>query len=1115
MTKSSANCWKATSGLSSKLETVITLVYESMKILELRFKNLNSLYGEWVIDFTRPEYSENGIFALTGPTGAGKSTILDAICLALYGATPRLGRISKSGNEIMSRRTGSCYAEVLFASQAGRFRCHWEQHRARKRADGALQAPEHQIAEADGGRLLAGKKSRVAGIIEEKTGLDFDRFTRSILLAQGGFDTFLKADSEEKSKILEQITGAGIFSDISRLVHERWREEKDKHKLLQEECRMIAVMSPDEAEEISRQLAAKQAGEKKLQLRLTATTRALAWRTGITSLQKEIAAREKEQTALAAVLETFKAKREKLARAIRAANLGALYATLSTIRKLQSEEEKELAQAGASLPALESDVESRTVALNLAEQRNLKAQQDVEEEAPLLRRVRTLDQGLASRLKTMVEIENEVQNENKLLTSDKNKRKLNLARKQELDSEKATIEEYQASRARDEALISELAGIRERLENLGRRQTEMSQREAAKKETEAAVSETGDRQEKCRRRQSEQAQKLADENEKFRRRQQNLEKLLDGRRLREYRAEKDTALRELALIKQVTELENLRRKLQDGQPCPLCGAREHPFAEGRPPEADETEKKISALNRLIEQAENLESQIRKQEQAVLAAREQLSRQEQELNEAGNQKQAAERRLAELNEQLARDSQELSRQRQALRRQLAGLGEPPEDDNLSDPQATIERLSRRMKAWQRQVERKSGLEKETAAINSGLSGLEAAIEARSRSIEEKLSKRARLKDEQQADRKDREKLFADKDPDGEEKHLQRALEQAAAEQKKALSLLNQANGQLTAGRNRITDLQKRLALRAAELEKLNRDFGAALSEQDFSTEEDFLGARLPESELAGLQAEAKKLDEQHSQLQTRLDDARRRLEAEEKLKLSDQPLDELENRREQEEAEREELRGVIAALSHKLEEDLKAGRLFTDKQAAIEKQAGECRRWERLHALIGSADGKKYRNFAQGLTFELMVAQANRQLARMSDRYLLIRDPQLPLELNVIDNYQAGEIRATRNLSGGESFIVSLTLALGLSQMASRRVKVDSLFLDEGFGSLDEEALEAALETLAELQQEQKLIGIISHVPALKERLGTQITVTPAGAGRSRIAGPGCRQITND
>jgi exonuclease SbcC len=176
---------------------------------------------------------------------------------------------------------------------------------------------------------------------------------------------------------------------------------------------------------------------------------------------------------------------------------------------------------------------------------------------------------------------------------------------------------------------------------------------------------------------------------------------------------------------------------------------------------------------------------------------------------------------------------------------------------------------------------------------------------------------------------------------------------------------------------------------------------------------------------------------------------------------------------------------------------------------IEAQKKECLRWQTLRELIGSADGKKFRNFAQGLTFEMMTAHANRQLQKMTDRYLLVRDAVEPLELNVIDNYQAGEVRSTKNLSGGESFIVSLALALGLSRMASRNVRVDSLFLDEGFGTLDDDALETALDTLSELQQDGKLIGVISHVLALKERIGTQITVTPQSGGRSSLSGPGC------
>ena len=145
----------------------------------------------------------------------------------------------------------------------------------------------------------------------------------------------------------------------------------------------------------------------------------------------------------------------------------------------------------------------------------------------------------------------------------------------------------------------------------------------------------------------------------------------------------------------------------------------------------------------------------------------------------------------------------------------------------------------------------------------------------------------------------------------------------------------------------------------------------------------------------------------------------------------------------------------------------------------------------------------------------MISYANHQLTRLSDRYLLSRDTDEPLELKVIDNYQAGQIRSTKNLSGGESFLVSLSLALGLSGMSSRNIRVDSLFLDEGFGTLDEETLETALSTLASLRQEGKMIGVISHVGAMKERINTKITVEPIREGKSIISGPGCKRISEN
>lgn len=209
----------------------------------------------------------------------------------------------------------------------------------------------------------------------------------------------------------------------------------------------------------------------------------------------------------------------------------------------------------------------------------------------------------------------------------------------------------------------------------------------------------------------------------------------------------------------------------------------------------------------------------------------------------------------------------------------------------------------------------------------------------------------------------------------------------------------------------------------------------------------------------------------------------------------------------------ELRNIIPNIQQKLNENTAAKNRLKEKQTLIHAQKKECEHWDKLHSLIGSADGKKFRNFAQGLTFELLISHANRYLEKMTDRYLLIRDQNVPLELNVVDNYQAGEVRPTKNLSGGECFIVSLTLALGLSRMSSRKVRVDSLFLDEGFGSLDEDTLETALDVLSGLHHQGKLICVISHVPALNERISCQLKVWPSYGGKSVVIGPGCRQIS--
>ena len=1081
-----------------------------MKILELRFKNLNSLYGEWVIDFTDPEYVSNGIFALTGPTGAGKSTILDAICLALYGATPRLGKITKSGNEIMSRQTGECYAEVLFESQAGRFLCHWEQRRARKKAEGNLQDQEHQIADADTGKPIETKKSLVGAVIEEKTGMDFDRFTRSILLAQGGFDTFLKADAEQKSRILEQITGTEIYSEISRRVHERQRDEREKLNILNAETSGIVILEPEQEKEIQEDLAAKQKQEAEFAGKSTETGKAITWLTTIEDLKKEILSLTDEAAKLKTDTEAFKPERFKLEQATKAASLDGTYATLTSLRKQQADDQTSLKTDEAALPEIETSANTQAENLKASEQFTLKAKEELKTVAPLIQKIRSLDQKIAEQTKAVSEGADACTKEAAKVETDKQTRVKELEKRTAAEKTLEAAELYLKENARDEWLISGLAGVEEQFGNLLAKQQETTQKEADLKKADTAVADAAKKLEEASKQCGLKKQELDTAGKNLQQGKDALNQLLGDKLLREYRTEKETLLREMAFIKKIEELEDHRAKLEDGKPCPLCGSTEHPFAEGNVPVPDEIEQKIESLTKMIDKADEQEATIKKLEQAETSARKKLNDSEKLETDAANDKKVAEKTLTELKDVLTKLRTGFEEIKLAVSGKLQPLGitEIPE----VEVESLLESLKTRLKAWQEQVKQKAAIEKQIADIDSEVKRLDAVIDTQSKALTEKQETLERLKKELADGTEERKQLYGDKKPHDEEGRLNKTIADAEKAEKKARDLNTELQQKLTKAKTHIDSLKKRIEQRTPELKKAETDFSAALIPAGFAEEKAFLEARLSQEDRESLSSRAKELDDAGTELKAKQKDRETRLATETAKKLTDKTLDELEPQFKEFEESLKELRDAVAGLKHKLSENAAAKERIKEKQTAIEAQKKECHRWEKLHGLIGSADGKKYRNFAQGLTFELMVSHANRQLGKMTDRYLLIRDEHQPLELNVVDNYQAGEIRSTKNLSGGESFIVSLTLALGLSKMASRKVRVDSLFLDEGFGTLDEDALETSLDTLSGLQQDGKLIGIISHVSALKERISTQINIIPVSGGRSSLSGPGCTKV---
>lgn len=1080
-----------------------------MKIEQIRFKNLNSLVGEWQIDLTHADYAADGIFAITGPTGAGKTTILDAICLALYGRTPRLNRVTASDNQIMSRQTGECFAEVTFASPAGRFRCHWSQHRARRSPDGDLQAAKHEIADATSGTLLETRRSEVAQQIEACTGMNFERFTRSMLLAQGDFAVFLQAAADERAPILEQITGTEIYSQISIRVHERQREERAKLDVLQAETAGIVILNPEQEQEIRQGLEGKQQQEASLSSRCAETGRAIAWLQAIDGLQQEIVQLTHDEDQLQNDIQAFKADQEKLARALNAATLDGDYATLAAVRKQQIDDREALKAGEEALAGLESYARVQSENLQTAEQQTAQAKQEHKAAAPVLQQVRFLDQQLAEQKKALDEGESSARKDAAKIAADtqarmKEEQKCALAQKNLQQTEV-----YLKEQAQDEWLISGLAGVEEQFAGLLAIQTDIQRQEA--EQAKAAVGlkksreslDDGQRQWRIRQRELEDSTKALQQGQVV------LAQLLGGRLLREYRTQKETLLRDMAFMAKIAELEDYRAKLEDGKPCPLCGATDHPFARGNVPVADEIEQQIDSLARLIRSAEDQEASIRRHEEAENAARKKLNEAEKQQLAAANDEQTAEKTLAEVTENLARLRTDFNERRQAVANRLLPFGIT--DISAADVAPLLTSLRARLSAWQTQVKNKADIEKQLADLDGNIKRLDAVIETQHGSLAEKRDRLAVLKKQFAVASAERRDLYGDRRPEDEELRLTQAIAATEGAEKHARDLHQQAQQEWHTAKAHAETLRKRIDLREPELKNLEKAFFSALASAGFADEEQFMAARLSAKQRAELTVRARALEERQTDLKARQMDRKARLDLEISRQVTDQSLPELEPRFVEDTHSLNALRDTIAGLKHQLKENAAAKERIKGKQTAIDAQKAECRRWENLHALIGSADGKKFRNFAQGLTFEVMIAHANQQLQRMSDRYLLLRAADQPLELNVIDNYQAGEIRSTKNLSGGESFIVSLALALGLSQMASKKVRVDSLFLDEGFGTLDEEALDTALETLAGLPQSGKLIGIISHVPQLKERVATRIQVLPRTGGRSMLHGPGCAQ----
>ncbi len=1188
-----------------------------MKILKIKLLNINSLKGEFEVDFEK-FLKDESLFAITGATGAGKSTILDVITCALYGRTARL----TNPNELMSRHTGECLCEVEFEVKGKVYRSSWSQKRARKSPDGAFQSAKMELSVVESGKVLESYLSKVPKYIEELSGLDFDRFIQSMMLAQGSFDAFLKARENERSSLLEKITGTQIYKQISQEIYETYNLKKKDIELEENLLGNIELLSNEILEEKTIALNSSKAQKLELDTKGNELKKVINWLENLQKLEADNTKYIQEFEQITLEKENKKEEFIRLDLANKALNVQPIYQEKNSLTQIINQDREKLEKLQKELEDLKQLLQSKTNESFKVKDELDKEKISFDSNSKKLQEVRTLQTKIESKLQNIKDLENKIssQNEQKIkLNEDLKVLKTN---QEKIENELKTINDYLIKNKNDESLKEEISLIsknvndykdvvkllkqtEEKLENnsLNEKTLQDSFTKAKKEFDEIKV--LFDSKDKEYKNLEIQTSNFNQKEVKNRDRLKSIEKLITS--IDEYKRLIEDILKEENIISSskdesktiktnieektklineiqthiqtlndkreaellIAKYESDRVNLKEGEECFLCGSKEHPFVNHKKSvNADETASLIAQKKQIFDEENKA---LRTIELNLSKLETKIESSTLELNKLSKSKEEIEQVFSSLNFILTDDSKtNLEEEKRFLEEELKNIIKTRDEkekvliqrDNLQKELNTkqtlvsqneqelykLRSLIEQLQNEQTQnISKKQTLEEELSKVYTKYELIfDEKFEENFRIIVTK--KDSFIKNEtskKELDIKLQSLIVQLKEFDTKiisiESSLKTDAEQLAKISNETKELQTQSKTvldvenldifekEITSKFNIINEkynsLSKDLVNLNSKDESLNtqtiemsqkfiddntklddkkQNFNKALVENNFTSKEEFEKALLPKEQKDVLSLMCKALEEKYTQIQTLKIDTAKKLTEQKELKLTDKELQTLNDELKELQTSIDELQKSIGSLEKELEINASNIKKHEDKIKELEKKKEAFKVWIKLNEMVGSASGDKFAKFAQGITLDQLIYLANKHLQILSPRYELQRssDSSKLLEIEIIDGFQGDVVRPVSTLSGGESFIVSLSLALGLSALASQKISIDSLFLDEGFGTLDSDSLELALNALNQLQSSGKMVGVISHVEALKERISLQIKVMPKGDGTS-------------